>query len=270
MDWTGKGAIVTGAASGIGFGLATVLAQAGVRVALVDIQADAVAEAAGRITAQGVPAIGVPLDVSDREAVREAAARIDRDLGKVHFVFNNAGVELGGRKLLEVEDREWDWLFGVNVFGVIHGIRHFLPLVQKHGEGGHVVNTASVAGFWVNPQFRLGPYAATKYPVVALTEALAQDLEGTNIGASVLAPAAVNTHIHRSGANRPSRFGGPYQRDGAEGLASALAAGMAPEEVGRRVMRGIERRDLYIFTHAEPRNWLTARFERILAAFNGV
>jgi NAD(P)-dependent dehydrogenase (short-subunit alcohol dehydrogenase family) len=266
-DFQGKGAIVTGAASGIGLGISRVLAKAGVNVAMVDIQERALDAASKEVAALGVRTIAVPLDVSDREAVKVAAARIDHELGKVHLVFNNAGVELGGTAVADVEDREWDWIIGVNVYGVINGIRHFLPLVKKHGEGGHVVNTASVAGFWVNPNFRLGPYATTKFAVVALTEALHQDLVGTNIGVSILAPAAVNTRIFASGSNRPARFGGAYQRQGAEGLQAALASGLAPEEVGERVLRAIRNNELYIFTHQEPKNWFSARFERILAAF---
>ncbi len=270
QDFNGKGAIVTGAASGIGLGIARVLAKAGVDVALVDIQEAALDAARKDIAALGVRAIAVQLDVSDREAVKAAAATIDRELGKVHLVFNNAGVELGGTSVADVDDREWDWIIGVNVYGVINGIRHFLPLVRKHGEGGHIVNTASVAGFWVNPDFRLGPYATTKYAVVALTEALYQDLAGSNIGVSILAPAAVNTRIHASGSNRPARFGGAYQRQGAQGLQAALASGLAPEVVGERVLRAIRDKELYIFTHEAPKTWFSARFERILAAFEKV
>lgn len=269
-ELNGNGAIITGAASGIGLGIARVLARAGVNIALVDVQEAALESARKEIAALGVRAIAVPLDVSDRNAVKTAAARIDRELGKVHLVFNNAGVELGGTAIEDVEDREWDWIIGVNVYGVINGIRHFLPLVRKHGEGGHVVNTASVAGFWVNPQFRLGPYAMTKYAVVALSEALHQDLSGSNIGVSILAPAAVNTRIHASGNNRPARFGGAYQRAGAEGLQAALRSGLAPDEVGERVVRAIRDNELYVFTHDAPKTWFSERFERILAAFGRI
>ena len=273
-DLMGKGAIVTGAASGIGLGLARTLVRAGVNVAMADIQTDALAAARDEVAAlganAGVRTIAIPLDVSDRDAVRDAAARIDHELGKVHLVFNNAGVELGGTPISQVEDREWDWLIGVNVYGVINGIRHFLPLVRRHGEPGHVVNTASVAGFWVNPEFRLGPYATTKYAVVAISEALQMDLADSPIGVSVLCPAAVNTQIFASSLNRPTRFGGAFRRPGSEGLAKALAEGLSGDQVAERALRAIRDDEFYIFTHQAPRDWFRRRFERILAAFEKI
>ena len=266
-DFKGKGAIVTGAASGIGLGIARTLARAGANVVLADIEVDALERARAEVAALGVNATALRLDVSDRSAMAKAALDAEAALGKVHLVFNNAGVELSGRALAQIEDSEWDWIIGVNVHGVINGIRHFVPLIQKHGEPGHVVNTASVAGFWVNPNFRLGPYSMTKYAVVALTEALAQDLEGGPIGVSMFCPAAVNTRIFTSSRNRPTRFGGPYQPGVTESLRNALAKGLSPDEAGERVLRGIRDNDLYIFSHAAPRTWFEARFKRILDSF---
>ena len=270
QDLKGKAAIVTGAASGIGLGIARSLAKAGADVVLADIEADALEQAQRQVAAFGVRAYARRLDVSDRDAVRAAAPEFESLLGKVHLVFNNAGVELGGRTLESVEEREWDWIIGVNILGVINGIRHFTPLVRRHGEGGHVVNTASIGGFQVNREFRLGPYSMTKYAVVALSEALEQDLEGSNIGVSVLCPGPVNTRIGESARNRPERFGGPYAQKRNEKLAAALAQGMTGDEVGERVLRAIRDREFYIFTHREPKAWIEARFARILDAFSRV
>ena len=270
LELKGKGAIVTGAASGIGLGIARSLAKAGANVVLADIEATALERAQSEVAAFGVRAHARRLDVSDRDAVRAAAAEFESLLGKVHLVFNNAGVELGGRTLESVEDREWDWIIGVNVLGVINGIRHFLPLVRWHGEGGHVVNTASIGGFQVNREYRLGPYSMTKFAVVALSEALEQDLEGTNIGVSVLCPGAVNTRIGESARNRPERFGGPYEQKRNDKLAAALAQGLSGDEVGERVLRGMREGEFYIFTHREPKAMLEARFARILSAFDRV
>ncbi len=270
IDLKGKGAIVTGAASGIGRGIARALAQAGANVVLADVQEDALNNARNEIAALGAQAFALRLDVSDGDAVRAAAAQAEKLLGKVHLVFNNAGVELSGVPLEGYEGREWDWIIGVNVYGVLHGIRHFVPLIRKHGEGGHVVNTASVAGFWVNPDIRFGPYSMTKYAVVALSEALEQDLKDSGIGASVLCPGPVRSRLFESTVNRPLRFGGAYRRAGSERLRDSLAGGMEPDEVGARVLRGIREREFYIFTHKQTKEWLAVRFRRILDAFDRV
>jgi NAD(P)-dependent dehydrogenase (short-subunit alcohol dehydrogenase family) len=266
-DFRGRGAIVTGAASGIGLGIARALAREGTSVALLDIEREPLERARGEIERLGVRAFAHRIDVSEGEAMRAAAGAIEAQLGKVHLVFNNAGVELGARPLEAVEERDWEWLFGVNVFGVIHGIRHFVPLVRKHGEGGHVVNTASIGGFQVNPDFRLGPYAATKYAVVALSEALEQDLQGTGIGVSVLAPGSVNTRIADSSRNRPARLGGPWRDTANAKLRAALKEGLSGDEVGSRALAAIRAGEFYVFTHAESKPRVEARFRRVLEAF---
>lgn len=252
QSFQGKGAIVTGAASGIGLGIARALARAGAKLALADIDAARLDSVCAELGAHGRL-----VDVADDAAVRVAAEDFAARLGKVHYVFNNAGVELSGA-LESVPERDWDWLIGVNVYGVIHGIAHFVPLIRRHGEGGHVVNTASIGGFQVNRELRLGPYAMTKYAVVALSEALEQDLEGSNIGVSVLCPAAVATRI----AENPRRPNAS--------LRAAVAAGMAPDAVGERVLGAIRAREFYVFTHAAPKAWLEARFARVLGAFDRV
>lgn len=266
-DFKGKGAVVTGAASGIGLGMARCLAKAGANLALLDIEADALERAQAELATAGVNVVARRTDVADAGDMAQAARAVATALGKVHLVFNNAGVEIGGTRLEDVSDADWQWLFGVNVFGVINGIRQFVPLLRSHGEPAHVVNTASLAGFWVNPDFRLGPYAATKYAVVALSEALEQDFSGSNIGVSVLCPGAVNTRITRSGRNRPDRFGGAYERGGTDGLQAALSQGLSGEQVGERVLRAIRDGEFYIFTHEAPKRWFEVRFARVLGAF---
>ena len=257
QTFQGKGAIVTGAASGIGRGIARALAKAGADVALADIDARGLEGACAELASFGRRVYSRVVDVADEAAVREAAAEFEARLGRVHLVFNNAGVEMSGA-LESLETRDWQQLIGVNVYGVIHGIRHFVPLLRRHAEGGHVVNTASIGGLQVNRDFRLGPYAMTKYAVVALSEALEQDLEGSNIGVSVLCPASVATRI----AER--------SRTPNAALRAAVAAGLPPEAVGERVLRAVREREFYIFTHAESKAKLEARFRRILDAFKNV
>jgi NAD(P)-dependent dehydrogenase (short-subunit alcohol dehydrogenase family) len=265
----GRTAIVTGAASGIGLGLARTFARHGMAVVLCDIRSDRLDSALSEVRALGTGrAIAVATDVSDRASVRDAADATLRAFGTLHIACNNAGVTIHGRSIADLTPEEWDWMIGVNLYGVIHGIETFLPLIRAHGEEGHILNTASIAGFNVRGERRSGAYAATKFAVVALTEALAYDLAGTPVGASVLAPAAVKTGIYVSGENRPDRFGGPYEEPGNNPFQQELETGLEPDEVGERVVRAIRERELYVFTHIHTRNWLIARHQRIVDAFD--
>ena len=200
----GKTAYVSGAASGIGFGVASALAQAGANVAMVDIRAEALEEARARVHNLGAHVETYVSDVSDAALLEETAAAIEAQFGAIHIVCNNAGVSMLGVRLEEIPRSDWDWVIDVNIKGVINGLRTFVPRMRRHGEGGHIVNTASIAGLQVNPNFRTGAYAMTKYAVVALSEALEQELAGSEIGVSVLCPAAVDTGIHLSARARPS------------------------------------------------------------------
>lgn len=265
----GKTAFVTGAASGIGLGLARAFAGAGMNVALADIQVDAVAAARAEIEKLGVKAIGLAVDVSERAAVERAAEATLAAFGRVHVVCNNAGVSMSGTPIERVKPEEWDWVIGVNLYGVIHGVQTFLPLIRRHGEGGHIVNTASIAGFQVRPGFNSGAYAVTKYGVVALTEALRNELEGSGIGVSVLGPAAVDTHIYETARVRPPRFGGPYARPESAFMRDILQReGLHPDRVGERVLQAIRDEEFFIFTHSAPREWIEARHRRLLEAFD--
>jgi NAD(P)-dependent dehydrogenase (short-subunit alcohol dehydrogenase family) len=267
-EFAGRTAVVTGAASGIGLGLARTFARNGMAVVLCDIRGDRLDAALAQVRALGARTIAVTTDVSDRSAVEHAAAQARGAFGAIHVVCNNAGVTMHGKSVAELTPTEWDWIIGVNLWGVIHGIQVFLPLIQSHGDEGHIVNTASIAGFQVRAGRRSGAYATTKYAVVALSEALAQDLAGTPIGVSVLAPAAVNTQIYRSGENRPARFGGPSALSGNDPLQDELKGGLDPDTVGERVLRAMRERELFVFTHMETKAWLDERHQRIRDAYD--
>jgi NAD(P)-dependent dehydrogenase (short-subunit alcohol dehydrogenase family) len=267
-QFEGRTAVVTGAGSGIGLGLARTFARLGMSVALCDIRNDRLDAALAEVRGLGARAIAVPTDVSDRASVRHAADAAVTAFGALHIACNNAGVTIHGRSVADLGEREWDWMIGVNLYGVIHGVETFLPLVRSHGQEGHIVNTASIAGFNVRGERRSGAYAATKFAVVALSESLAYDLAGTPVGVSVLAPAAVKTRIYVSGENRPDRFGGPYDEPGNNPFQKELEGGLDPDEVGERVVRAIRGRELYVFTHMETKDWLLARHRRIIDAFD--
>jgi len=269
QEFAGKVAFVTGAANGIGLGIARALAKKGAHIAMADIERDTVERAAAEVAALGVRTLPLPLDVSDRDAVEDAAHRVEERFGRVHICINNAGVSLQRGPTHEIEPRQWEWLLGVNVFGAVNGVRAFLPLLQRHGEEGHIVNTASIAGLQVHPVLRNGSYAMTKYAVVAFSEALEAELKGSPIGVSVLCPALVTTTINNSSHRRPGRFGGPFT-EGRVDIAALVAAEQAawtPDEVGDRVIHAIRDSEFFIFTHGVMRDGLQRRHERIMAAF---
>jgi NAD(P)-dependent dehydrogenase (short-subunit alcohol dehydrogenase family) len=264
-EFAGKVAVVTGAASGIGLGLARTFARAGMAVAMCDIRGDRLRVALEEVRPLGQGrAIAIEVDVSKRASVESAAETVIREFGKIHLVCNNAGVVLRGALIEKLDDYAWNWVLGANLFGVIHGIQAFVPRIRAHGEGGHIVNTASMAGLYVGDR-QTGAYAASKFAVVALSEALARDLVNTNIGVSVLAPAAVNTEIYTSSAARRGDLGGPnpYAATPAD-----IAAGLHPDAVGRRVIDGIRAGQFYLITHPETRSWIESRHARIMAAYD--
>jgi NAD(P)-dependent dehydrogenase (short-subunit alcohol dehydrogenase family) len=264
----GKTAIVTGAASGIGLGMARAFARAGMSVALCDIRADRLDAALAEVRALGAKAIAVVTDVSDRASVRAAGDAAVKEFGALHVACNNAGVTIHGRGVDELTPQEWEWNVGVNFYGVVHGLEIFLPAIRRHGGEGHIVNTASIAGFQIGGHRRSGSYGAMKFAVVALSESIAYDLKDAPIGVSVLAPAAVKTRIYTSGENRPARFGGPYAEPGNDAFQSELDEGLEGDVVGERVVRAIRRNEFYVFTHMHTKDWLLARHQRIIAAFD--
>ena len=270
MDISGKTAIVTGAGSGIGLGIATALAEAGANVVMADIQKDAVEQAAHGLSGTNKRVMPVRIDVTQEQSVREALAEAERHFGKLHIACNNAGVPMHATTLVEVPTEDWEFVIGVNIWGVIHGIRHFVPAILRHGEEGHIVNTASVAGFQNRRGTNQGPYSMSKYAVLSLSEALEHELEGTNVGVSVLCPGPVNTNIPRGARNRPDHMGGPQVRTSQEtALSERLAnTGLDPKRVGERVVDAIRTKTFYAFVSAVPADVIRARHRRIEDALN--
>jgi NAD(P)-dependent dehydrogenase (short-subunit alcohol dehydrogenase family) len=268
MDLSGKTAIVTGAASGIGLGIATALAESGANVVMADIQKDVVEQAAHGLSGTNKRVMPVRIDVTQEQSVLAALAEAERAFGKLHIACNNAGVPMHGTRLMDVPVDDWEFVIGVNIWGVIHGIRHFVPAILKHGEEGHVVNTASVAGVQNRRGTDQGPYSMTKYAALSLTEALEHELEGTKIGVSVLCPGPINTNIARGARNRPDHMGGAKVRDTDERvLAERLATtGLDPKIVGERVVDAIREKTFYAFVGAVPADVIRARHRRIEAA----
>jgi NAD(P)-dependent dehydrogenase (short-subunit alcohol dehydrogenase family) len=263
-DFQGKAAFVTGAASGVGLAIARALAAANMRVMLADIEENALYAALADLKGSGADVRAVICDVSDRASVQQAAEQTFAAFGKVHLVCNNAGVGVGGQ-FETIPPNDWEWVIGVNLMGVVHGVQAFLPHIKAHGEDAHIVNTASLAGIIGPPG--TAPYNASKSGIVAVTETLAAELEGSPIGVSVLCTAFVRTRIATSSRNRPLRFGGPLDQANAQ-LEALVQAGWDPQTVAERVMAAVRDNDLYIFTHPEYRAALEERFGKILAAFD--
>jgi NAD(P)-dependent dehydrogenase (short-subunit alcohol dehydrogenase family) len=265
----GKVAFITGGASGIGLGIAKVFVDAGMKVVIADIRQDHLDQAmdyfAKRQHARDVHAI--QLDVTDRAAMARAADETERVFGKVHVVVNNAGVGLEG-PLSKATYDDWDFGVGVNLGGVINGIQTFLPRIRKHGEGGHVVNTASLAGFVQMPAF-MCIYAATKAAVIALSEAIQDELAAQNIGVSVLCPGPIKSNIHETAKNRPERFrknSGFGDSEARLGKRKVSPLWMEPETVGQMVLNAIRNNKLYIITHGEWRDAVKGRIEAVISA----
>ena len=262
----GRVAVITGGASGIGLGIARAFARAGAKLALLDVEAEALAGASDALAKGGAEVIGVRADVSDAASLEAAAERVLARFGRIHVICNNAGVLTQG-PLAESEAKDWSWLVGVNLMGVAHGIRSFVPRIRAHGEGGHVVNTASVAGLSALPS--LGIYCATKFAVMAISETLRVEVAPEGIGVSVLCPGGVRTRIHEAARNRPTVLGGPDADSGRSPTTdAAVETGMDPDRVGACVLRAVRRNDLYVLTHPEFRAPFEARMQAILEAFD--
>ena len=267
-DIKGKTAYVSGAASGIGLGITTALVKAGVNVAMIDIRKAALEEARARLHNLGGQTEAFVSDVSDAQVLKETADEIEKRFGPLHILCNNAGIAMLGTPLDEITQADWNWVIDVNIKGAINGVSTFVPRMKAHGQGGHIVNTASIAGLQVNPNFRTGAYSLTKYAVVALSEGLEQELAGHNIGVSVLCPAAVDTGIHLSARSRPERLGGAFERKADHFMGDLIKDGLKPEQVGARVVKAIQENEFYILTHSSPREWVEKRFNRIMEAFD--
>jgi NAD(P)-dependent dehydrogenase (short-subunit alcohol dehydrogenase family) len=268
QDLRGKTAFVTGGASGIGLAMAEAFGREGMNVMIADIEPAALAKSVEELRAKQVRAEGVVADVASRDSVRAAALQTIAKFGKVHVVCNNAGVATGGL-FGTVPEKDWDWILDVNLKGVVYGMEVFEPLIESHGEGGHFVNTASMAGMMSPPTME--PYCATKFAVVAMSEGWAGQLAAKNIGVSILCPGFVQTRIHESRRNRPEAYGADERERRSETevvSAAAVTGGIPTGPVGARVVEAIKDNDLYIFTHPEMKAATEMRFNRILEAFD--
>jgi NAD(P)-dependent dehydrogenase (short-subunit alcohol dehydrogenase family) len=271
-ELSGKAAFVTGGASGIGLALGRAFADAGMKVMLADIETDALNGAVKSLGNAGADVRGVACDVTDPASVDRAAQDAFAAFGHVHVVCNNAGVAAGGG-IDTVSLDNWRWVHDVNQMGGLHGIRSFLPHIRAHGEGGHIVNTASMAG--ITGGLGFSPYTASKFAVVGMSEGLRTQLQPLGIGVSVLCPGFVRTRIDDSGRNRPARYGAASPLDPASPAAALVAqmsqlvqSGIDPAEVAARVVAAIRADELYVFTHPQMRAEMEQRFAAIRAAMN--
>lgn len=269
-----KVAVVTGGASGIGLAMARRFAREDMRVVIADIEVDALAAAEGEIRSMGATVLGVRADVSQSQDIEALAAKALNAFGSVHIVCNNAGVGGTPAPVWECSIGDWQWVMGVNLWGVIHGIRTFVPIMLKQGEEAHVVNTASVAGLLSSPF--MGVYQATKHAVVTISETLYAELAsaGAPIGVSVLCPGFVKTRIMDSSRNRPAGLAddnvSPATEARGERIRSMVEAGISPESVADKVVDAIRNEKLYILTHSEFNEPIRQRVEGILAGRNPV
>ena len=266
----GRTAFVTGAASGIGLAISRAFGEASMNVMLADIEPSALEHAVSDLRAAGLSVGGTSCDVADPASVERAAQATYQAFGNVHIVCNNAGVAArGGIDAISLDN--WRWVLDVNLMGVLHGIRTFLPHIRGHGEGGHIVNTASMAGFSGGLGF--SPYVASKFAVVGMSEGLVMQLKPHNIGVSVLCPGFVRTRISESGRNRQPHYGQSPVLDPSSPAAALIAevarrveAGLDPAEVAARVLHAVRENHFYVFTHPEMRQELEERFADILGA----
>lgn len=283
----GRVAVVTGAASGMGKAFAERFAQAGMKVVLADVEESALQRTVQEFKQREFDVLGVRADVAKGDAVAALAQQARETYGGVHILCNNAGVvadsevyqllEGKGSRMWEQPLSDWEWTFAVNFWGVVHGIRAFLPIMLAQNEPGHVVNTASIAGLTSGPTLPI--YGASKHAVVRISEALHHQLAqaGAQVKVSVLCPGGVNTRIALATRNRPDEYlEDPAARPPAEALEqrerewSALtgARGMAPEAVAARVFQAIQDEQFYILPHDDFDGAIRARMENILGRQN--
>lgn len=263
----GKVAFITGGGSGVGYGQASVFAAAGCKVAIADIRQDHLDEARQKLEAAGREVCAVKLDISDREAYRRAADKVEKALGPVQLLFNTAGVSQFG-PMQDATCEDWEWQINVNLWGMINGIQVFLPRMLQRGDDCHIVNTASMSAFV--SLARTGVYCTTKMAVRGLTECLNMDLENTKVRVSLLCPGAVNSNIHESVLSRPKKL----EKTGYYGanpevfarLKKVIEVGMEPETLARYVLTGVENDSFYILPYPEFRETLEGIHARVMDA----
>ncbi|MDI9233545.1 SDR family oxidoreductase [Limnohabitans lacus] len=276
-NFKGKTAVLTGAGSGFGLECARIGAKLGMNLVLVDVQQDALDKAAAEMSAQGAQVLARKVDVANAQAMEQLAADVKARFGAPHFVFNNAGVGAGGL-VWENTVADWEWVLGVNVWGVVHGVRLFTPMMLEAAKTdpayqGHIVNTASMAGLLTPPN--MGIYNVSKHAVVSLTETLYQDLQlvSDQVSASVLCPYFVPTGISQSHRNRPadlaaekptaSQLIGQAQSDKAVGSGKVSAA-----DVAQKVFDAVASGQFYIYSHPQALGNVQSRMEAIVMGNN--
>jgi NAD(P)-dependent dehydrogenase (short-subunit alcohol dehydrogenase family) len=272
-DFDGKVAVITGAASGIGLALAEKAASEGMKVVLADVEEKALDAAVTDLRRREFDVLGVLTDVTRPESVEALRDKALAAYGKVHLVCNNAGVAGGGAvPIWETTPKDWQWVFGVNFWGVLNGVRTFLPLMLDQGEEGHVVNTGSIAGL-VNGN---GIYGVSKHAVVALSESMFSQLKlrEAKVGVSVLCPGFVSTRIYEADRNRPEGLKNenavPVDPEARRAMSRVVTEGTPPAEVAAKVFEGIREDRLYIITHDNFDEAIRSRFENVLGRRNPV
>lgn len=260
--WNGSTAFITGGAQGIGLGTARALASRGVRLALADIDVEALERAKAEL-AGITPTETIELDVRDRDAFAEAADKIEALFGPVDLLFNNAGIA-SGAPIAKAQYEDWDLAIGINLNGVYNGIQTFVPRMIERGNGGYIVNTASGAGLVASANFQ---YSTTKFAVVGLSESLRQTLAPHRIGVSVLCPGPVDTNIIKRTADVSNKnLTGPPKRTGQGDAEAFLKAGTSIDTVGEQVVAGIEAEAMWIHTDSMMHPYVTMRMEALLAS----
>ena len=273
QDVAGKVAFITGGASGMGLAMARSFSRAGMKVVITDVEETALAKVRAEFEASNAEFLDLKVDVTDRDAMAQAADAVEERFGKIHVVCNNAGVAAGGTVDAHTYN-DWDWVTRVNIDGVVNGVQTFVERIKRHGEGGHFVNTASMAGHIAVPG--LGIYGMTKFAVVGLSETMRIDLAPHNIGVSALCPGVVNTNIFTSERNRPEALPGETrtalmanatEEEWADRMEQIRDGALDPAVVGDMVLHAIRENEFYIFTHPELKAMSDARFEEMSAAY---
>lgn len=276
-DVAGKVAFITGGASGLGLAMARSFTGAGMKVAIADIQDDALAAAKEEFAESNADVITIKVDVTDRDALEEAAKETEAAFNKVHVVCNNAGVAVSGN-IKDHTYKDWDWVMGVNLDGVINGMQVFSNRIISHGEGGHFVNTASMAGHVGIEGMSI--YNTSKFAVVGMSEAIAGDLAHFNVGVSVLCPGFVNTSIFSSERNRPDSLGGEsasefdmtndqYRtEEEIAAMKESLDSMLNPALIGDMVLHAIQENEFYIFSHPEFKEAVQGRAQLMTDSFD--
>lgn len=270
QDFQGRIAVITGAASGIGFALARRAASEGMTVVLADVEDTALDTAAASLRDEGATVISHRLDVTSASDVEELAARVFNELGAVHLLCNNAGVINRERPAWEHSAEDWQWVLGVNLWGIIHGIRSFVPRMLAAGDEGHVVNTASMAGL-ITGGMGNAVYDAAKHAVVSLSESLYRDLvvRQSKVSASVVCPGAVNTRIFEAERNRPGEIGLPAGEPPASRGTGMPADAFPPDEVANQVFDAVRENHFYVLA-AQPvmLEWIKMGYDRMAGGKN--